>query len=134
MRQKFAQFMAGRYGVDEFSRFLSVAALIVLLISMVAGGIAQMLLFLAALAALVFSYIRMFSKNLNRRRSENTKYLAFRRKIADRLMLRRDMWRQRKEYKFFNCPSCGATLRVPKGKGKIRIVCRKCGTAFEKKT
>ena len=126
--------MAGRYGADEFSRFLSVAALIVLLISMVAGGIAQMLLFLAALAALVFSYVRMFSKNFKRRRSENTKYLAVRRKIADRLLLRRDMWRQRKEYKFFNCPSCGATLRVPKGKGKIRIVCRKCGTAFEKKT
>ncbi|NCC66950.1 MAG: hypothetical protein EOM14_01970 [Clostridia bacterium] len=134
MRQKFAKFMAGRYGADEFSRFLSVAALIILLISMVVGGIAQMLLFLLALATLIFSYVRVFSRKIGRRRSENAKYLAHRRKLADRLILRRDMWRQRKQYKFFRCPSCGAVLRVPRGKGKIRIVCKKCGTAFEKKT
>jgi hypothetical protein len=24
--------------------------------------------------------------------------------------------------------------RVPRGKGKIRVTCRKCGNAFEKKT
>ena len=30
--------------------------------------------------------------------------------------------------------SCRAVMRVPKGKGKVRIICKKCGTAFEKKT
>ncbi|MCD8240758.1 MAG: hypothetical protein LUB58_05210 [Oscillospiraceae bacterium] len=25
-------------------------------------------------------------------------------------------------------------LRVPRGKGRIRVTCRKCGNAFEKRT
>ena len=28
------------------------------------------------------------------------------------------------------CPACKTTLRVPKGRGKIKIVCRKCGNSF----
>ena len=34
----------------------------------------------------------------------------------------------------FRCPGCGTLLRVPKGKGKIKIVCRKCGNSFIKHT
>ena len=35
---------------------------------------------------------------------------------------------------FFRCPSCKEVVRVPRGKGKIRITCPRCGYAFEKKT
>ena len=48
--------------------------------------------------------------------------------------VRRERWVQRKDYKFFTCPSCRTTLRVPRGKGQIRIVCRKCGNTFTGKT
>ena len=134
MRQKFAQFMAGRYGADEFSRFLSVAALIILIVSMFLGTMAQSILFVLALATLIYSYVRVFSRKIQARRAENYKYLAQRNKVTGWFKLQKDKWSQRKEYKFFKCPSCKAVLRVPKGKGKIRIVCKKCGTAFEKKT
>ncbi len=33
-------------------------------------------------------------------------------------------------YNFFTCPRCRAALRVPKGKGRIKITCPKCGEKF----
>lgn len=134
MRQKLQKFMYGRNGTDELARFTSILSVVMLLISMFLSGFLKSLLFILALALLVFTYYRVFSKNLAARRKENNQFvnLKFRRK--EKLRLRKDMWSQRKEYKFFKCPSCKAVLRVPRGKGKIRIVCKKCGTAFEKKT
>lgn len=35
---------------------------------------------------------------------------------------------------FFTCPKCAATLRVPKGKGRIEIRCPRCSHAFEADT
>ena len=55
-------------------------------------------------------------------------------KAAAELRLFKERWIQRKYYKFFTCPSCRASLRVPRHRGKIKIVCRKCGTSFFGKT
>lgn len=38
-----------------------------------------------------------------------------------------------KDHKYFFCPKCGQSVRVPKGAGKIRVKCPKCGEKFEKK-
>ena len=134
MKQKLAKFMYGRYGVDEFSRFLTYFLLLLILISMSFNSYVKTAIFTLAVLTAVYTYFRIFSKNLDKRRSENARYLNHKNRITSRLNLRRDIWKQRKEYKFFKCPSCKAVLRVPKGKGKIRVVCKKCGTAFEKKT
>lgn len=40
---------------------------------------------------------------------------------------------QDKDHKYFFCPKCGQSVRVPKGAGKIRVKCPKCGEKFEKK-
>lgn len=34
------------------------------------------------------------------------------------------------DYKVIDCPNCKTRLRVPKGKGKIKITCQKCSNAF----
>ncbi len=39
-----------------------------------------------------------------------------------------------KTHAYFKCPKCSTELRVPKGKGKIRITCPKCGEQFVEKT
>ena len=39
-----------------------------------------------------------------------------------------------KIYAYYNCPKCRAELRVPRGKGKIKIRCPKCGEEFIKRT
>ena len=86
------------------------------------------------LALLVYIYFRMFSRNVYKRREENGKYMRLKYKAAAELRLFKERWIQRKYYKFFTCPSCRASLRVPRHRGKIKIVCRKCGTSFFGKT
>lgn len=134
MKQKFARFMYGRYGMDELSKFLTYIGLILLVLSVFLGQTVRTVALVIAILIIGATYYRTFSKNYERRRAENAKYLKWKSPILERLRLRRDMWKQRKEFKFFKCPSCKAILRVPKGKGKVRVVCKKCGTAFEKKT
>ncbi len=134
MKQRFAKFMYGRYGLDEFSRFLSTGSLAPILISTFLPGMARTVLIFLTLFMMVFAYVRMFSKNFEKRRAENAAYLRQKQKFTGWFSMRRDMWRQRREFRFFKCPSCRSVMRVPKGKGKIRIVCKKCGTAFAKKS
>ena len=126
--------MAGRNGNDYLNRFLLVADVVLLLLAALIKSSFGSVLYLAAIALLVYIYFRMFSRNTYKRRSENERYLAFRQKIINRFRLADQRWKQRREYKFFRCPSCSSVLRVPKGKGKIKIVCRKCGRSFEGKT
>ena len=93
-----------------------------------------MLLLTLAVAGIVYVYFRMFSKNVARRREENSRYLAKTASLRSYFRSLGERWRQRRDYKFFRCPSCRTLLRVPKGKGKIKVVCRKCGNSFIKKT
>ena len=41
---------------------------------------------------------------------------------------------QDKTHRYFKCPGCGQTVRVPRGRGKIQITCPKCRREFIKKT
>ena len=131
MRERFARFMAGRNGNDQLNRFLLLLDVALLLLASIFRRTALgSLLYLLVLAVLVLSYFRMFSRDVYRRRSENERYLRKLEKLRARLRITRERWNQRKDYKFFSCPSCKAVMRVPRGRGKIRIVCHKCGNTF----
>lgn len=134
MRQRFARFMYGRNGADELFRIMSYVSIILLLVSVFLPAGFRDFVLVIAVALMIYTYYRVFSKNLAARREENAKFLRFKTRMKEKGRLRRDMWKQRKEYKFFKCPSCKSVMRVPRGKGSIRIVCRKCGTAFQRKT
>lgn len=131
------RFLEGRYGVDQLGRFLSIACcavmLIALLLRRVAPGLSNILIS-CALAALIWCYSRMLSRNSTRRRIENEKFLSAQMKVEDWFSMRRTCFDQRKEYAFFRCPGCSRTVRVPRGKGHIRITCPHCGYTFDKKT
>ncbi len=130
MRQKLAQFMIGRNGNDELNRFLLAADMILILLSLLfSRGIGRAFSPLA-LILLGLTYYRMFSRDLMRRSDENYKYLQLKDKVLSSFRVKKEQWAQRKDYKFFVCPACKTTLRVPKGRGKIKIVCRKCGNSF----
>ena len=123
--------MAGRNGNDQLNRFLLLLDVALLLLASIFRRTALgSLLYLLVLAVLVLSYFRMFSRDVYRRRSENERYLRKLEKLRARLRITRERWNQRKDYKFFSCPSCKAVMRVPRGRGKIRIVCHKCGNTF----
>ena len=123
--------MAGRCGPDELSRFMGYAALALIVLNLF---VRSALLWGLGLAVLLLAYFRMLSKNLYRRRAENERFLRLRFRVTGVLGDWRDRWRQRRYYAFFRCPECRTLLRVPRGKGKIRITCRKCGNAFDRKT
>lgn len=132
MKEKLYRFMVGRNGVDQFSRFLIYLALVLVILDLLVGGTG--IFYGAGLAVMIYSYYRVFSKKLEKRRAENSKYLRAKNKFVYRFRSWRERMKQRKDYVFFRCPSCKAMLRVPRGKGKIRVTCRKCGNAFERKT
>lgn len=134
MKQKLMQFMYGRNGVDHYGRFLTYFALIIFILGIIIKGTFGSLLYYFAIAVLIYSYFRMFSKNLDKRRAENARYFRLRTTVVNEAKNWNDRRKQSRDYKFFRCPSCRAMLRVPRGKGKIRITCRKCGSAFEKTT
>ena len=130
-KEKFMRFMAGRYGADQLSRFLMFAAIALVVVNIfLRSGI----LWLLGVAALVCVYFRMFSRNYDKRRRENERFLQLKYRLTGGARNWLDRRKQRRDYAFFRCPSCRAMLRVPRGKGKIRVTCRKCGNAFERKT
>ena len=71
---------------------------------------------------------------LYHRQRENAAFLGLTRNWRERWSGARDRFRQRKDYRFFRCPSCRTWLRVPRGKGKLNITCRHCGERFTRST
>ncbi len=134
MRERLARFMAGRNGADNLSRAVMFLAFILFILSLFFRDWLAQLLLTLAVAGIVYVYFRMFSKNVARRREENSRYLAKTASLRSYFRSLGERWRQRRDYKFFRCPMCRTLLRVPRGKGKIKIVCRKCGNSFIRNT
>jgi len=38
------------------------------------------------------------------------------------------------DYKVEKCPHCQQKMRIPKGKGKVKVNCSNCGKSFETRT
>ena len=86
------RFFAGRYGVDELSRFLTGLAMVTLILScLIRNGLVGILFWLLTLTSLTWNYYRMFSRKVDRRRAENSAYLTLRYRLTGRL----SGWRQR---------------------------------------
>ena len=134
MRNWLQRVMAGRYGVDEYSRFLNIVALVSLVLSILFNNGLSVFFWLLAIISLVWTYFRMFSRNTYKRRAENNAYLTIRYNMTRKLSGLKQRMQQKRYYRFYKCPKCGITTRVPKGKGKIRITCPKCGAKIEAKT
>lgn len=134
MRNWLQKVMTGRYGVDEFNRCLNTAALIALVLSLLFNNILGSVFWLIAIVALVYSYFRMFSRKTYKRRAENNAYLTARYHLTRKFSGLKQRLQQKRYYRFYKCPNCSITTRVPKGKGKIRITCPKCGESFVRKS
>ena len=114
MRERLARFMIGRNGNDQLNRFLLLADVVLLLLASLLGRTALgSLLYLLVLALLGLSYFRMLSRDVYKRRSENESYLRKKQQLLSRVRVLKESWKQRKDYKFFTCPSCRSVMRVP---------------------
>ncbi len=119
----FRRLMKGRYGSDKLNTAILVVGLVTSLLQlfMPTYGL-KWACMLISYGFLFWAMFRMFSRNVYKRYEENRKYLRFLDKLKD------------KEHRYFDCPRCRQSVRVPKGKGKIAITCPKCKEKFIKKT
>lgn len=127
----FKKIMAGRYGGDQLNNFLLVIFLILFIIlRFVNSGIISFIILIIPLIA----YFRIFSKDIRKRYDENQNFLNFwsplKKKFKSKLNRVKDM----KHNKYYKCPNCEQTLRVPRGKGRITIICPKCKSKITRKS
>ena len=123
MKLGLAWFLYGRYGTDKLNSLFLWTGVVLCLLSMFMP-LAWLVLLMTGLSYLFMgiAVFRCLSRNTYKRYQENRRYLAFLTRIKDR------------EHRYFSCPKCRQSVRVPKGKGKIAISCPKCREKFIKKT
>ena len=114
------RFMMGRNGMDTLAWALWLLAIAMELVGSIAGVEALSML---SLIPLYFALFRILSRNLEKRQAENQKLTQFLSRLKGR-----------KTHCYFRCPDCKTQVRVPKGKGKIKITCPACRNTFIKKT
>jgi len=129
--QWFRRFMYGRYGTDSLNKVLSVVSLALLLLSIITGWPA---FYWPALLLMLCTLYRSFSRNTWKRGRENQVFLQAKGRVASGYARITTRYRQRKTHCFFKCQSCHTTLRVPKGRGRVKITCPKCHMTFEGRT
>ena len=132
-RERLIRFMQGRYGGnDSFNKALFGVFLFFLLIAIFTSrsSAANAICHLIAIAVLIYSYYRIFSRNIARRQAENQKFLELTAPIRNCFGKKNTD----KTHRIFQCPQCGQKVRVPKGKGKIEITCPNCRNHFIKRS
>lgn len=131
MRDRFQRFMYGRYGIDNLGKANLVLALIFMVLNMIFPNTVFNII---TLLLLVIAYVRMFSRNIQKRYAENqwfTQKFAF---VGAWFSKSKRYSEIRKTSRIFTCPNCKQKVKVPKGRGRISIHCPKCGTDFIKKS
>ena len=147
-------FQQQQRGLDDLNRAMMITALVLTILGMFFAQLGGWLRFVfTGLGAvlLIMMVLRMTSKNTAKRYQENMKYLTvvtavkewFRRTFRSKApgaqaggrrtkrAQKNPTWSEMKQYKYFICPQCTQRLRVPRGKGKIRVTCTNCGNVFE---
>lgn len=123
--------MQGRYGLDTLGNFLLWTGMILIFINLFVRNI--FLEFLIWLLV-IYTYVRILSRNYEKRNAENTWFLDHTQGLRDRWRRFSAHARIRKTHHIYTCPGCGQKIKVPKGKGKIVITCSKCRIEFTKKS
>ena len=141
IKQSLRSFMNGRNGADNLSMALLWTGLVCYLLGSIVGsiqgsaiwGILGMLLSTAGLACYIYCVVRMFSRNLDKRRAENRRYVTLMEKKKTERRQAKVRFQNRKKYKYFKCPGCKAWLRLPRGAGVVTVTCSRCHTSFTQK-
>lgn len=115
------------YGWDKLSKILIIFGAILFLFKWT---------ILLGTAAVMFGVYRAYSKDTYRRaleeRAFETWVTSMRNTLRNKGVLNKID--NLKKYKVVKCPKCGQKLRLPRGKGKIVVTCRKCLNEFKMKS
>lgn len=125
------RFMTGRYGGDQLSIVLLICAA---LLTLLAKLTSLPWLTLIGYLPLGIASFRILSRNISKRSMENYKFAILISPVYSWFKKTQSRLKDAKTHRFFTCPNCKQSLRLPKGKGKIIITCPKCKTEFKGKT
>ena len=132
--QKVMMFMQGRYGSDQLNTsILAVVLLLTLVNTFVFNFIASIIISLSVFALLGWATFRSLSRNIEKRRAENTAFLPVFNAVTGWVKLTIKKFRERKEYRYVKCPVCKSQLRVRNVKGSHTVRCPRCSNEFKKK-
>lgn len=126
----------GRYGVDRLTFAIIAVALVISIISLFFGYSAYLVRYILSglsTVIIVLALVRTLSRNFPARQRELHKYMELEYKVVSFFRGFRRNADNRRHYKYFKCPKCRQRLRVPRGKGKLRVRCAKCSYQFELK-
>jgi len=127
MMDKIRSFMIGRYGPDRLGWGLLIAYFLW------STFLGHTVLRPASLIFLVLFWFRFLSRDVYQRSRENQKFIS----MTDPIVIRCKKLYNRlndRQHKYYKCPKCKQTLRVPSGAGKIVITCPRCRNTITKKT
>ena len=136
-RERIARFMYGRYGADNLYNALFGAELILLFAGTILSVLGKIEPFFALLSVvaygtslglLIFAMYRFFSRNVEKRRRENLRWLSFKAKLRRKPKIK--LPSDTADHVFRACPHCSSTLRLPRQSGKHEVKCPRCGGRF----
>ncbi|MDB1678914.1 MULTISPECIES: hypothetical protein [Enterococcus] len=134
LRRNYNRLMKGRYGkFDALNRLLLIGALLFSLFRRWLPFFIGYFVFALLIGVILY---RFLSTKIYPRLNENQRFLKFAEQIkekAHRFSSKQPKKTTVNHYTFFACPTCHQNQRAPKGKGRIRVTCKKCGTQFETK-
>ena len=127
-QRKVAEWLRGRQGPDDLAVFSVDLAVVIVLVNVFArtGWLGWV-----ALALVAYAMFRIQSRNLAARSRENAAFLKALGPARPWLQNPRAAWGELRAYKHVRCSSCKQKVRVPRGKGKLRVTCPRCKTKFE---
>lgn len=136
-----SRFLVGRNGMDDCAKTMLIFGVVALFLQYIVGifnGLLSSILSYVSLALFIYAIFRILSRNVDARRRENVEWVKRWSPVEIKMRRKYSSMKERQEgrgeYKFFTCEKCGQTMKVPKGKGKIRVTCPKCRAEFEKKS
>ncbi|MCH4084712.1 MAG: zinc-ribbon domain-containing protein [Olsenella sp.] len=125
---KLEEFMRGRNGADELGVACLELAVILAIINIFAGN---GVIYVITLALLAYAIFRMVSTNVNQRRRESMAFAEKLGPVRPWISNPAAAYRNARTYKHATCPNCHQRVRVPRGKGHIRITCPRCKQKFD---
>jgi hypothetical protein len=131
IQDRIALWMRGRNGADA----LAVTCIWLAVILYLIGLASRLMLFsILAFALLIYAWMRMSSRSLAARAKENRLFLSKLGPVRPWIQDPVAAWREFRAYRHLTCPECGQHVRVPRGRGKIRVSCPTCHHKFEAKS
>lgn len=127
-QRKMMEWLQGRQGPDDLAVFSMNLAIVVVVVNLFAR---VSWLGWVALLLIAYSMFRIQSRNLGSRARENEAFLKALGPARPWVQNPRAAWAELRAYKHVKCTSCKQRVRVPRGKGKLRVTCPRCKTKFE---